>query len=86
RNGSDSVDSLVFQYSLTSTNIADADSSTAWISLAALQFTSPITATTGALNGNAAANRTALSTVLSGLSIANGSSFAFRWLDTDALG
>ncbi len=86
RNGSNSIDSLVFQYSLTSTNIADADTSTAWISVAALQFTSPVTATIGALNGNLAANSTALSALLSGLSIANGSSFAFRWLDTDATG
>jgi hypothetical protein len=86
RNGANTSDSLVFQYSLTSTNIADADNSTAWISLAALEFTSPISATLGALDGNLAANRTALSTLLSGLTIANGSSFAFRWLDTDATG
>ena len=35
RNGSNSLDSLVFQYSLTSTSISD--NSAAWISVAALQ-------------------------------------------------
>ncbi|KQS04759.1 PEP-CTERM domain protein [Sphingomonas sp. Leaf357] len=86
RNGSASVDSLVFQYSLTSTNIADADNSTAWISLAALEFLSPSNAVVGALDGNAAANRTALSALLSGLTITNGQSFAFRWIDSDPTG
>jgi hypothetical protein len=84
RNGSNSLDSLVFQYSLTSTSISD--NSAAWISVAALQFSSPITSPNGALNGNLGANRKELSTLLSGLSIASGSSFTFRWLDTDAAG
>lgn len=86
RNGSASIDSLTFQYSLTSTDISDADASTAWISLAALEFTAPSNGTVGLLDGNLAANRTVLSTFLSGLTITNGQSLAFRWLDADPSG
>ncbi|MEG3122657.1 PEPxxWA-CTERM sorting domain-containing protein [Sphingomonas sp. GB1N7] len=86
RNGSTSVDSLVFQYSLTSTNLEDADNSTSWISLAALEFLAPSNTVVGALDGNLAANRTALSTLLSGLTITSGQSFAFRWIDSDPAG
>lgn len=84
RNGSASTDSLIFQYSLSSTNF-DPASTTDWISLAALQFTAPV-ATGTVLDGNAAANRTALSAILSGLTIANGQTFAFRWIDSDPSG
>ena len=86
RNGGTAVDSLNFQYSLTSTNIADAENSTAWISLAALNFLAPNNSSVGALDGNLAANQTSLNSLLSNLSIASGSTFAFRWIDADPTG
>jgi predicted extracellular nuclease len=68
-----------------STNATDLSTGT-YTSVAALNFVTPDTATTGAKNGNAAADRTALSTTISSLSIANGASFFIRWTDTDATG
>src|SRR5437763_1476523 len=54
--------------------------------VAALNFVTPDTTAVGAKNGNAAGERTALSTTISSLSIANGASFFIRWTDTDASG
>ena len=84
RNGNASVDTLGFQYSLTSTNIADAATSASWISLSDLNFVSPSNGTVGVLDGNSAINRALLSTTLSGLTIDAGQQFAFRWIDVDA--
>lgn len=84
RNGSATVDSLNFQYSLTSTTISDSPTSTAWISVSGLNFTAPSNATVGALDGNLAANRAVLTATVSNLAIASGASFAFRWVDFDA--
>jgi predicted extracellular nuclease len=68
-----------------STNATDLSTGT-YTGVAALNFVTPDTATTGAKNGNAAADRTALTTTISSLSIANGASFFIRWTDTDATG
>ncbi|MBN8264412.1 MAG: nuclease [Xanthomonadales bacterium] len=76
------ADSLGFEYSLNATSLTTG----AWISVATLNFSTPNTATTGAKDGNAAANRTALSDTIGSLSIANGASFCIRWLDGDASG
>jgi hypothetical protein len=38
------------------------------------------------LDGNAAANRTAISFTITGLSIPNGATFYIRWLSFDAAG
>ena len=51
-----------------------------------LDFVSPSTTTTGAKDGNATANRTLRSTVITGLSIANNAIFWLRWNDLDASG
>ena len=52
-----------------------------------LNFTSPITGgTAGALNGNLAANRVALSHTISGLNIPNGTEIMLRWADLDNTG
>ncbi|MBR0346643.1 MAG: ExeM/NucH family extracellular endonuclease, partial [Rudaea sp.] len=49
-----------------------------------LDFTSPVTGgTAGVLDGNAAANRTAKSYTISGLSIPNGGEIMLRWSDPD---
>jgi predicted extracellular nuclease len=68
-----------------STNATDLSTGT-YTGVAALNFVTPDTATTGAKNGNAAADRTAISSTVSSLSIPNGASFFIRWTDTDATG
>lgn len=74
------TDQLGFQYSTNATDLVTGS----WTSVAALNFVTPDTATVGAKNGNAAADRTALSSTISGLSVANGATFWIRWTDTDA--
>ena len=70
-----------FQYSTNATSLTTGT----WIDVNALDFNPPITAgTVGPLDGNV--NRTALSSTITGLSIANGASFWIRWTDVDATG
>ena len=76
------TDQLSFEYS---TNATDLTTGT-WTAVPSLSFVTPDTATVGAKNGNAAAERTALSATISGLSIPNGATFWIRWTDTDASG
>ena len=76
------TDQMNFEYSLNATDL----STGTWTNVAALNFVTPDTATAGAKNGNAAADRTALSSTISSLSIANGATFWIRWNDTDASG
>lgn len=77
------ADRLDFQYAVGSDSITF---SGPWVDVNALDFSSPITSgPLGALNGNAAANRTAISSTIN-LSIANNTSFVFRWSDFDATG
>src|SRR5258705_276456 len=72
-----------FQYSTNATSLTTGT----WIDVNALDFNPPITVgTVGALDGNAGANRLALSSTIPGLSIANGASFWIRWTDVDATG
>src|SRR5205823_8450224 len=51
-----------------------------------LNFVTPDTVTVGAKNGNAAAERTAISATISSLSIPNGASFFIHWIDFNASG
>jgi len=75
-------DRLDFQLSTTAITITAP--MTYWVDYDALDFSSPVvTGTVGALDGNAAANRTTLSYTITGLSIANGASFWIRWVDSD---
>src|SRR5882672_7086890 len=76
------TDQMNFEYGLNATDLVTGT----WTNVAALNFVTPDTATTGAKNGNAAADRTALSSTISALSIANGATFWIRWNDTDATG
>jgi len=76
------TDQINFEYSLNATDLVTGT----WTGVAALNFVTPDTATTGAKNGNAAADRTALSSTIPALSIANGATFWIRWTDTDATG
>lgn len=74
------TDQMNFEYS---TNATDLTTGT-WISVTALSCITPDTVTTGAKNGNAAGERTLLSTTITGLNIPNGATFWIRWNDTDA--
>lgn len=76
------TDAINFEYSTNATNLTTGT----WIGVTALDFTTPDTVTTGAKNGNAAADRTVISSTIAGLSIANGASFWIRWSDKDATG
>src|SRR5436305_354094 len=76
------TDQMNFEYSLNATDLVTGT----WTNVAALNFVTPDTATTGAKNGNAAADRTALSSTVSALSIANGATFWIRWNDTGPTG
>lgn len=79
------ADRLDFQYSTNATNLATTGAT--WIDADAGDFSSPITTgTVGALDGNAAANRTAINFTISGLNIPNGSTFFIRWTDFNASG
>ncbi len=76
------TDQIDFQIS---TNATDLSTGT-YTDVNALDFVTPNTVTIGAKDGNNAANRTALGTTVSSLSIANGASFFIRWTDLDATG
>ncbi len=77
------LDKLDFQYSLDATSL----SSGLWSDVDALDFVAPVTAgTLGAVDGNAAANRTTLSATITGLAIAPNATVWIRWLDYNATG
>jgi len=76
------TDRIDFQIS---TNATDLTTGT-YTDVDTLDFTTPNTATTGAKDGNDAANRTAIIATISSLSIANGDTFFIRWTDFDAAG
>jgi predicted extracellular nuclease len=79
------ADKMDFQISFNATGVGD--TAATWIDVNQLDFNAPVTATTsGALDGNLAANRTALSFTLAGLNIPAGTSFFIRWTDVDATG
>ena len=77
------ADRLDFQYSLNATDL----STGTYLDANALDFNPPVTTgTAGALDGNAAANRTAISSTITGLSIPAGATFFIRLNDVDATG
>lgn len=79
----DRADQLDFQYSLDATSLTTGT----WVNVDQLDFSSPVTTgTVGALDGNAAANRTLVSYTITGLSIPNGATFVIRWNDVNASG
>lgn len=76
-------DRLDFQFGATATSLT----STGYVDVDTLDFIAPIgTGTAGALDGNAAANRVAVSNTITGLSIAPGAEFWIRWNDFNATG
>jgi predicted extracellular nuclease len=77
------ADRLDFQYSSNATDL----STGTYLDANALDFNPPVTAGSAvALDGNAAANRTAISSTITGLSIPNGASVFIRFTDVDATG
>jgi hypothetical protein len=78
------TDRLDFQYSTDATSLTTGT----WTDVNTLDFTAPITGpTVGALDGNAAANRTTIGPiVISGINLSNGSAIWIRWNDLNATG
>ena len=76
------TDQIDFQLSTDATDLATGT----WGDYNSLDFSTPNTVTTGAKDGNSASNRTAISYTITGLSIANGSTFWIRWTDLNAFG
>jgi predicted extracellular nuclease len=77
------ADRIDFQYSTNATSLTTGT----WTDVDALDFSSPTTTgTLGALDGNAAANRTNISFTIPSLNIANGTTFFIRWNDFNASG
>ena len=85
RGDSTTTDRLDLQYSLNATSIGDTAAN--WVDVDALDFNSPNTAAAaGALDGNASANRTAISASITGLSLAPSATIWVRWTDFDVPG
>jgi predicted extracellular nuclease len=77
-------DRLDFEYNLTATSLTTVSG---WVDVNALDLSSPVTTgTVGALDGNAAANRTPVAGTITGLSIAPGQTFWVRWADFNVTG
>ena len=76
------ADRLDFQYSTNAISLTNG----VWLDRDSLDFSSPIITPTGALDGNAAANRTPISATITSLNIPPGATFWIRWLDFNAAG
>ncbi|MCI1729760.1 MAG: endonuclease [Chiayiivirga sp.] len=78
------VDRLVFAYSTNATSL----STGAWTAVSALDAVSPVTSGSPgtALNGNAAANRAAISATLTNLALAANGTLWIRWSDANDAG
>jgi DNA/RNA endonuclease G (NUC1) len=89
RNGGNTTaHSLTFQYQVANAGVITGANtpSTGWTTFAPLNFTGPIaTATAGALDGNAAGNRTAIAATLT-VTVNAGQEIWVRWQDPDDAG
>ncbi|MBF9222030.1 fibronectin type III domain-containing protein [Hymenobacter ruricola] len=81
RNASDRLD---FQYSLNATSL----NAGTFVDVDALDYVGPVNTNTSSTgyDGNATANRAAISGTITGLNIADGATFYIRWNDFDAPG
>ncbi len=76
-------DMLNFEYSTNANGLSNGT----WTGVSQLDFVSPIsTGSTGALDGNATANQTDLSFIITGISIPDGAAFFIRWVDVNVSG
>jgi len=76
------ADRLDFQYSLNATALNNG----LWLDHNALDFLTPFTTTAGSRDGNLTANRTPLSSTITGLNLSAGQTLWIRWNDFDASG
>lgn len=76
------TDRLAFQYSLNATSL----STGTWTNETTLDFITPFTTTAGNTDGNNSANRTLITSTITGLNIPNGATFWFRWSDINISG
>jgi len=76
------TDELDFQYSTDATDLTTGN----WTAVPALNFVTLDTVTVGAKDGNAAAERSAITSTIAPVGIATGATFWIRWVDTDASG
>ncbi len=78
------VETLPFEYSTNATSLTTGT----WTAFTSMDLVEKLTGTTtaAAVDGNNAANRTAISGTLTGLSVANGSEIWIRWTDTNNTG
>ena len=90
RNGGNTaVQQLAFSYLKGSSALTSADpaNTLVWTPVSSLTFNTPInTATAAALDGNAPANRTALSATLTGVTVGPGEAIFLRWVDINDSG
>jgi predicted extracellular nuclease len=83
RRGTAAANKLTFAYALGATDLNIG----AFTAVPALDFTAPTTTGSGIpLDGNAAANRTAISAIVTGLAWAPGQTLVLRWTDVDDSG
>jgi autotransporter-associated beta strand protein len=75
------ADTLQFSYQAGD---AALNASSGWTGVSGLDFSTPVTGTAGATDGNSSVNRTAKSATINGLAIAPGATFTFRWVDPTA--
>jgi len=89
RNSAAAAQTVTFSYLVGSPTVTGtlAEFQTAGVAVTQLDFISPITGgVAAALDGNAAANRTAKSFSITGLNIPNGTEVMLRWSDPDHTG
>lgn len=89
RNSAAAAQTIAFSYLVGTPAVTGslAEFQSAGVAVPSLDFTSPITGgTAGALNGNLAANRVAISFNIASLSIPNGTEVMLRWSDPDHIG
>jgi len=80
RRGNGAANVLAFSYAVGGSDL----NTGTFTAVSALSFTAPVTAGTNvALDGNAAANRTAVSSTVTGLTWAAGQTLVLRWADTN---
>jgi hypothetical protein len=80
-------DVIDFYYKVATTADPSVTSSaTDWTAVPALNFTNPKTGTASAIDGGASANRTSLSSTLTGISIPNGSYLFLKWVSSNVSG
>lgn len=80
----ESNDGLTFQYQIFDVGTGSLSAATGWNTVAALSFTAPTTVgSSTSLDGNATANRTSISSSVTGLTWSAGQEIWLRWADNN---